>query len=553
MPSESLLPKPHTLGISEEKAHQISRIDTEVGRTRDDITTLLRKCADLNRKRNSFLLPVNLPTELLTIIFEFSCSPVDEKPPFSTIIGRDFWQISYQPMDSCSVVPGPLHLSRVCSRWREASLNTPQLWDNIQLIVTRRHAKKQAALLRYWLASAGQRPLTVSLVQGNNAEDDSDMTTYDIPTAVIDALLPYSNQLFILDLFMTTSWESAFVQLGKNVPILTSLTISPAFASEDDPLEEIYFFALAPQLENVTLSSYSIPAVALPLVQIKSFITDNMDEEAPYEIFRICPNLLHFKLDIRLDAPEWTVFTDSQRHDKLETLELLVQTDEDVSVLLDRLTLPALRSFTLEVTDESPVMMLIQPFLARSACALAILNLHCFTMPEDELISCLKSLPMLRALKLVNSRQMGRIYQNVLDSMNPRKQQISEKNNECLVPHLESFCYSGKFSPSLHALVEFAVDRWDNCDVDLPDDHRPPSGTNMPVVRLRSLTFMTDWKRLESNPGIVGVLRRLRKEGMKVEIVDEFGFCPGGPPLSRTLIKKLGLSEAEIEAMSMIR
>ncbi|KAF9484556.1 hypothetical protein BDN70DRAFT_946937 [Pholiota conissans] len=504
--------------VSLHEAEQIMHIDTEVRNIREGaINALLEQCASLNRQRNGLVAAVKLPQEILTIIFEFSCCPTDEGR-YSTIVDKSFWQgrrsgIFYGRLRQA----GPFFVSRVCSMWRRVALDTPQLWNNIKVEVSydEKESEKQALLLQYWLSNSHHRFLTVGLTLESLEDQDYEDGTYvyGVPTSVVDVLATHAHRLCAAELLVTGVWTSALAYIGQHANMLTSLTLElPEII--DDIVDCVDFFSTLPELSDVKLIGYSIRDVPLPTEQIVSLSTDNVDTSDPPEALRLFPNLQRYTLNTRsFGVDSDTSMIGPLVHHTLASLELILSCKADLGAILEKLSLPKLRSFSLTLDKGIPSVTSIENFLMRCGCTLETLHLGS-SLPDGRLVKLLLKLPELRELSLQLSSGVA-ISRWALDLMNPRKQAreigISADDVACLVPNLESFTCHGTIAFDPRFLVEFLVDRWDNANDEVPDCNK-----GIPVARLRSAKFSQTLMKLEDEDA--DVLSRLRLEGMRVEI-----------------------------------
>ncbi|KAF9484557.1 hypothetical protein BDN70DRAFT_872336 [Pholiota conissans] len=512
----------HYHGISPKTAIQIAQLDSEVHKTTVDqhaiVKALIEQSTGLSRRRNALLPAVNLPPEILVTIFEFACCPSDEDGRYSTIITAHFWRSSGSSEEHNlpyrTSVPGPLYISQVCSVWRNVAIDTSQLWDSIQLEVNFKRAKKQAAVLRYWLSKSGQRPLTVGLTEDPAVCVDS----YDMPTAVIDVLRPYVHRVETAELLMTEEWEEALRYIGGCASLLTTLTLDRLYDSS--AADCVYFFG-APRLRYISLIGYDPHDVELPDNQIETLSVENFE----YEIALLTalvqfPKLCHYSLNASapLNPPLYSL-----THNTLQSLELNFDEVEGVVANLCRLILPALYSFKIRVCIGAPLTVIMLPFFVRTASTLRTLHLGGAQIPEDNLVKVLRVLPGLLDLSLQYLKDQD-ISQHFLSLMNPKEcSRIDQdrpiigaaksERRRSLVPDLNTFSCGANVVDS-HALVEFLADRWN--DERRGGEAHLAGRLNTSVARLRTATFTGS--RIHLKDEDVVVLHRLRMEGMQVKI-----------------------------------
>ncbi|KJA17367.1 hypothetical protein HYPSUDRAFT_1024968 [Hypholoma sublateritium FD-334 SS-4] len=523
------------------KAQQIAAIDAEVLQTENAIVALVKRRASLKRKRNAFSPAVNLPPELLSLIFEFACLPrhADDDLPL------DVSNSIYVPGSAnlgVTIGPGavtPFFLGSVCMSWRNISRGTSQLWKSVIVALSSRHANAQAILLRRWLAHAGSRPLSIKVIE-DDANDDEETDEWGIDTtspAVIHVLAEHAPRWHTVDIFLPAAWKTALTRVAKNLPLLTRLTLRTAESSPS--LARVTVFAGAPALREVTLVGYGVANVDLPWVQLTQLEAECFSAFEAYETLRRCSAMRRCLLEQRYRGV--VPFTPHPfTHSMLETLELVVDSAVGLGALLGALTLPSLRRFVLALPEdcEEPMLKWVTPLLRRSACRLERLHLVGETPKEHELVECLRLVPTLRTLLLLNPKAEtgGKLTEYFLDSMNAAEEnreeggthvsyaldrvrwqertgdweahfdgnadasmdpaaesgQEREQMEGPLVPNLESLIYQGPVAFNPHALVEFLLTKWYGSPSLPPSAPTSPSETLSPCLRSMSIADNCD-------------------------------------------------------------
>ncbi|KAF8196996.1 hypothetical protein BJ912DRAFT_94983 [Pholiota molesta] len=548
--SGNLPPISHLPNPTPEQARQIADLDANIQSTDDYIQALIKRRATLSRKRNALVPAVNLPTEVLTTIFEIACCPINSDPNrdhrIVKVFQEPFWSISTSKQYNCGCTTTPTVIGAVCSAWRNIAIETSQLWSNIKIAFNDANSDAQATKLRYWISKSGQRPLTVSLVEERD-EDDEDRGIWR--TDVLDVLEEYAHRLQTLDMFLPEAWKlkpAIMALIANRLPLLTSVTLRPGTGLQG--MQNFDLFAHAPQLREVRLFDCSTATVSLPLAQLERLevVTGgnlSMVHEC-LERLDLCPRLRSYTTYINGKVLNFVPVLWPMTHTKLEVIELMDRsvTQADIHAFLGESTLPMLRSFSLYIRAKDPLTGIpsLLPFLSRSAGKLETLCLAGQLPLEEQLLGCLQVLPQLRKLVLNNrSHKNTNLTQRTLDRMNPTKYD-EEGARRCLAPNLETFYYHGSIEPTPHALVEFLADRWrgpsaartSRHDVEFPPgvglearaalERRRPR-VNAPLTRLRSVAFITMARfNRPDKPGILfddadtAVLQRLQQEGMSM-------------------------------------
>lgn len=519
------------------KDEQIAAIDAEVLRTENAIVALVKQRASLKRKRNAFSPAVNLPPELLSLIFEFACLPRDADDNLLLDVSNSSICVPGSANLGVTIGPGavtPFFLGSVCMSWRNISRGTSQLWKNATVNLSNRRADTQATLLRRWLAQAGLQPLSIKVIE-DDVNDEEDMDEWGIDTtspAVIHVLAEHAPRWHAVDMFLPAAWKTALARVAKSLPHLAHLTLRPAESSPS--LARVSMFADAPALSEVTLVGYGVANVDLPWAQLTRLEAECFSAFEAYETLRLCSAMRRCQLEQRYRGV--VPFTPHPfTHSTLETLELVVDSAVGLGALLGALTLPSLRHFVLALPEdcEEPMIKWVTPLLRRSACHLEQLHLVGETPMEHELVECLRMVPTLKTLLLLNPKAEtgGKLTESLLDLMNPEEGnrggggaqdsyamdpvQCQERSNDWeahfngnadasmgpgaefgqqrgqtegpLVPNLESFIYQGPVAFNPHALVEFLLIKWYDPPSLLPSVPTSPSETLSPCLMSMSI------------------------------------------------------------------
>ncbi|KAE9408956.1 hypothetical protein BT96DRAFT_849021, partial [Gymnopus androsaceus JB14] len=119
-----------------------------------------------------------LPTELLSLVFDFSC-PINLLQEYSWIS-----VITYLPA---------LAISAVCAKWRCLAMALPSLWSRLKLEISEDSTSNLfMATLQLYLERSAHDPLFVDLYIGL-VEDDYEVYD-DMPSAPLDLLLEHTRR-----------------------------------------------------------------------------------------------------------------------------------------------------------------------------------------------------------------------------------------------------------------------------------------------------------------------------------------------------------------------
>ncbi|KAF8896862.1 hypothetical protein CPB84DRAFT_1202049 [Gymnopilus junonius] len=461
------------------KGEQLAYIDKEIMRTEDGIVKLVLQRAFLKRRRNSFSPAVNLPTELLALIFEYTCLPIYSE--FDDVCDGDInYRIGGENL-GLSVGMGavtPIFLGSICSKWRHVSQGASRLWSTLILRINNRHAEEQASLLRSWLIRSALRPLSIRIVEDDNSEQEEDDDDWGIdvtPRSIIEVLAAHSHQWHTIDFFLPSSWNHTLSRIKHKLPMLTKATLRIAEGSPS--IARVSAFSLAPQLREVRLVGYSIANVVLPRSQLQCLHEEYFGLQDCLDALHLCTDLRTCQFEQVYGAAQ-PFFALPVRHDILESLELLLEDSRNLDALLEAMTLPSLKELVLSLSDEGSLLQPIIPLIQRSGCKLQRVHLVGDMPSEDKLISLLREVPMLKVLMLINptTESGGKVTQTLLNLLNPSKlatgtpprefdgqgdnQPGLSRQEMCLVPLLEKLEYQGATGFTSHDFVEFLVSRW---------------------------------------------------------------------------------------------
>ncbi|KAJ7762516.1 hypothetical protein B0H16DRAFT_1529062 [Mycena metata] len=334
-----------------------------------------------------------------------------------------------------SASEAPVLLGRICSLWRAISLSTPRLWSKLHVVdpVIWFHSplleKKLAQRLettKTWLERSGQCPLSISLecsVHNLNQFPPEDSPSSIIPGAmqILQALIPFSRRWqhihFSAPLWML--WKTMSHLREADVPLLESAAVyHNLYVHFDDPaMESPGPFEI---LRGARISSFSTPGnffvpTRFPVrwQQLTSLTIDgppwnvgpDLNSEAILRTIARCPELRFCRLGIN-DGENTEVHSQHPTVEllSLHTLELhcVENMGPTISFLLERISSPKLRSFTIRGYMETQYPGSLAPFFARSG-DLEILEIDSMAFSRAALTESLLGLPpTIRRLGLHN-------------------------------------------------------------------------------------------------------------------------------------------------------
>ncbi|KAK7062341.1 hypothetical protein R3P38DRAFT_2495406, partial [Favolaschia claudopus] len=219
---------------------------------------------------------LSLPTEIISEVFDH-CLP-------------------HNPDRSESLAPfhesAPFLLLHVCRKWRAIAIATPRLYQNLRLdfyaIPLRFFAADNfESFLGDWVARAKSLPLFFG-----------SQRTYQVggtgKTRAGHSFRPLAPRLERLKLDTSFAFYN---HLSPSFPILRQLSLGIEYDydepdSPDGPEDSIQTFSAAPLLEEVCLSSYTLPYYFdLPWGALKVLSTEGFDTTAAVETLRVSPSL----------------------------------------------------------------------------------------------------------------------------------------------------------------------------------------------------------------------------------------------------------------------
>ncbi|KAG0706514.1 hypothetical protein DFH29DRAFT_1076953 [Suillus ampliporus] len=297
-----------------------------------------------------------MPTEILSQIFHH-CLP-------------DFYSL---PLLSIA----PLLLTRVCRRWREVAIGTPNLWCKLHVsFAPRDHWEQQALCYHSWLKRSRGCPISLNVSRGGN-----DLTKLQ------SLLQPYVDQIASLCIDVLDTDQPQL--LLENLPALQELIIYIE-TPEAPPHTAQYISRLPFSLRTLRVIGpcfglqdiYSFNPVWTHLTNVE---IDIYEPDAVPHLLQLGPNLSSLVVHMYASSDE-TLALQPSTQTKLQSLCI---TFEDAKIhtfpnLLDALSLPNLRVLDVDFVTSWPHEAFMA-FLVRSNCPLENLIFHArIVVPTDE-------------------------------------------------------------------------------------------------------------------------------------------------------------------------
>ncbi|KAG1795892.1 hypothetical protein EV424DRAFT_1648753 [Suillus variegatus] len=264
-----------------------------------------------------------LPTEVLSQIFNHCLSETKLWPP--------------------SNLRSLMLLTRICQRWREVAVGTPDLWCRMYVEADDRGWEQAAFCYDLWLKRSRGRPLSLEL-------------GYHYSTKLRSLLQPHMNRIKFLRVSIDSVRGRRPQLFATDLPALQELTIL-GMTNHDIPtiaqsisrlpstMRSLKFIDMGPFFDIEPLSSFGPVWAYLTDVQIAVY-----HQNAFLHLLQLCPNLSSLNVHIGFDQREPM---ESFTHTKLQSLciihdPLLTRPLSDLfsvlSDLFNALSLPNLRA-----------------------------------------------------------------------------------------------------------------------------------------------------------------------------------------------------------------
>ncbi|KAJ7186467.1 hypothetical protein C8R46DRAFT_275728 [Mycena filopes] len=263
----------------------------------------------------------------------------------------------------------PQLLCQICRQWSAIALSLPRLWSTIRIVFTRRTriANGHSKLFKTWLSRSADCPLSISL---RSFTDTYGLLSYFIRFSQFEAI---SARLEYLDLALPFN-AMAFVpcDMPNLRRVALTLTSVPSWGRE-----ALTLFGHSPLLTHVSLERfYTQFTLRLPWAQFTHLEVQYLQLAECAEVLGKATGLVHcvfgiYPSDESMDS-DVPAFPAVPTHHQLRHLILRPSPnqapDSELWTLLDRLTLPALR--TLEVFELAFGVDSLKALVVRSQCSL---------------------------------------------------------------------------------------------------------------------------------------------------------------------------------------
>ncbi|KAF5354763.1 hypothetical protein D9756_005709 [Leucocoprinus leucothites] len=291
-----------------------------------DCSSAERQYKDLHQRNTTQSSIHHLPPELLSLILQYACPPVDLSQRYG---------IHRKPGSKLDK-HFQFTLGAVSAHWRQITFSTPQLWTSVDIVVRPNNLERSYDTLQLFLASSGELPVSIGL---KFFEDQQIKKTVNFPT-----ILEHSHR--IRELHLTNPPPSWVRSLTSSYTTMFCLSI------ENPPGDDDLFF-------DVPCSHLSIEFTTSRILPRWATITHlcltELQEDVCLELLKECINLVEFRnraptnfdLGPRIPVPtspfilpdlkifEWPVYSQSYvdtamlKNVHMPALETLVWMEED--------------------------------------------------------------------------------------------------------------------------------------------------------------------------------------------------------------------------------
>lgn len=406
-----------------------------------EITSLTQKLATLTSERDE------LRRSEANTLLEIAELPADPADTNSTTIHSLPTELLQEIFRRClrkhpimDAAEPPLLLGRVCSSWRSISLQAPELWASLHLVIPRSipYPESQPELyeqmrtgFEYWLEHLGALPLDLSLRAEERREDESQMVYSQIQWVLEISRTRWKH----LAVYIPSFSLSIFFDLpaDQKYDFLESIELGTSDYHTPFQFEHIEFpflsTATTPNLRRISFSSFSPDLRKGSFLELLPNITtltlqrcEHWDINTPemLVILAACTNLIHCRIStserFHPDAQDAVAFVTAHlAHLKSLRIEVCAFRGSPVAApnflnlpdFFTYIVAPVLELLDVdglhhEATADDASLIALRGFITRCSHTLRKLKLrsHLSITSTEVLISCLDLLPSLAELRI---------------------------------------------------------------------------------------------------------------------------------------------------------
>ncbi|KAE9391555.1 hypothetical protein BT96DRAFT_303686 [Gymnopus androsaceus JB14] len=403
-----------------------------------DISQISSAVAGLNLTQEAQTTIHQLPSELLSLIFELACT--------ENLLQEYPWESEYNeaPTELSSPVISylpALAISAVCLQWRSLALNLPSLWSRLKLEILENSTAPDAFMdtLRLYLERSAQTPLFLDIFIG--------LFHVSNPPA-LDLLLQHTRQWktvrCITDRYLSNT--------PLSLPVLEDLTIGLVRGWVDDDI--FHCFRAAPKLHALTIYRGS-----------DSLKEGLLSKLPPDQLTFLSTVLLYSEMDTLRELRNLTILelhVSGYKTDKppivlagLKSFTLTVA--HPFGIRADRylyifhmFTFPSLTELVVrrdkDYRSDGKLVWsanAFNDFLSRSCCILTTFSMSSISISDLDFIAVLRRLPFLVTLgfdNLLVPDKQSPITTLFISSLTLRGSDSESEPDSMLVPNLCSVC-----------------------------------------------------------------------------------------------------------------
>jgi len=314
-------------------------------------------------------------------------------------------------MDEQNTIHIPLLLSSVCSRWRDAAINSHRLWSRLSIQLSGETPNSLTSLVDTWLFRSGECPLTIYVFW----EESQDDPPFQDSHPVLDKLMAHSERWKTMFFYLPFCAFNSFASVRNRLPMLTDLSLG----TDDDvslpsPQNQYNMFEFAPRLRSLECINFSPTILQFPWAQLRDIPVVSGDIEDCLDILNRANHLSKIGVIFVGGSPiTWSTTPPSPAtlthypfitHNHLTELSIMTPPWNevvDLAALFPRLTLPHLEKLTI-CNLHSTFGPEFTSFLSRLP-NLKTLHLRKTALPDDQLVEGLKHLSSLTSLIVLSS------------------------------------------------------------------------------------------------------------------------------------------------------
>ena len=474
--SNTYLPNPAT-----DPYQQLANLESEITRVNALLRQLVQNCVPLKREINSRFVPIlQLPPEILGEIF-------------NECLSSNIW-------DDEDISMSPLVFGRVCSSWRKFAFSMPRLWSSIQLNLDEKSSLRPA-LVEEWLLRSGKMPLSIYVICRLISPSPTVL-------AVLDVLTRNAERWSCIALDLCYLCYETLQSVRNRLPNLQYISLRNATWEWDEMTADLDIFRVAPRLRNVFLESYHPQALVLPTDQLTKLSVECYYIDKCMSLLRCCPHITDCTLGCLV---RWNIGEVHVHAAQLQSLQLSIAAGI-TSEVFNCLTIPAIRHLScslFEWEDEFPRTNFTS-LISRSSCSLQTLSLQNFRISDVDFIECMRAVPSLCELSIINVHISNQVFR-MLDPSHPPDTDTSGT----VLPNLKAFEYAGDLNLDFVILTNFLHSRWE----------REESTGPLTISRLDSAKFSMHTTGAP-DPPLLTYLQNLAQRGMSISLVTRSGSWP---------------------------